>query len=270
MFGSTPVSENRTSDGRFAPGHSGNPAGRPKGAKGLGRRLIEALREGEDEIILRQFIEMALLGDRTAVRFCAHRIDAAAAQHVEEEPPQAVAIAAGDVVTPHLVHAQLVQAALKGEITPQHALELVQLMAAKRELEPYSDDELTDEQYDWLAAADEEEDEDEDEDGDENENEDAENGQEEEAEAAPPDADRPLLDPPEGMGDPGSPRPPASAAACLPSPAVAAEGADGAAGEGQGEGERAERDHARGDGDARPARHPSPREAREGEGRYAC
>jgi hypothetical protein len=64
----TETSADRTEEGRFAPGHSGNPAGRPKGARNRASLLGEMLREGEAEVIVRRYIERALEGDRVAIR----------------------------------------------------------------------------------------------------------------------------------------------------------------------------------------------------------
>jgi hypothetical protein len=58
----------RTAEGRFASGHSGNPAGRPKGARNRATLLDEALKEGEDATIVRRYIERALDGDKVALR----------------------------------------------------------------------------------------------------------------------------------------------------------------------------------------------------------
>lgn len=159
----------RTPDGRFAPGHSGNPAGRPKGATSYATRLVAALREGEAETILRAVIEAALEGDRTAARFCAARIDAAA-RRGEELP--VLDITRAEALDPYIVHAKLVQAVIEGRVPAEHALLLVRLLAAKRGLSPYSTSELSDEEYDALAGEDEESEEEAAEDEDENDEED--------------------------------------------------------------------------------------------------
>jgi hypothetical protein len=58
----------------FQPGQSGNPAGRPKGARGRAAIFAEELFEGEAENIIRAAIEAAKGGDTTAVRVCLDRV----------------------------------------------------------------------------------------------------------------------------------------------------------------------------------------------------
>jgi Family of unknown function (DUF5681) len=58
----------------FAPGTSGNPAGRPKGARNRATVAAEALLEGEAEALTRKAVELALAGDVTALRLCLERL----------------------------------------------------------------------------------------------------------------------------------------------------------------------------------------------------
>jgi hypothetical protein len=58
----------------FAPGHSGNPNGRPKGARNKATIAAEALLDGESEAIARKAVEKALEGDITALRLCLARV----------------------------------------------------------------------------------------------------------------------------------------------------------------------------------------------------
>lgn len=58
----------------FEPGKSGNPSGRPKGARNKTTMAIEALLEGEAEELTRKAIEMAKAGDGPALRMCLDRI----------------------------------------------------------------------------------------------------------------------------------------------------------------------------------------------------
>lgn len=58
----------------FKPGKSGNPSGRPKGARNKTTLAIEALLEGEAEELTRKAIEMAKAGDGPALRMCLDRL----------------------------------------------------------------------------------------------------------------------------------------------------------------------------------------------------
>jgi hypothetical protein len=65
----------QTTRGRsFEKGKSGNPAGRPKGARNRTTLAAEALLEGQAEAITQKVVDMALEGDLTAARMCLDRI----------------------------------------------------------------------------------------------------------------------------------------------------------------------------------------------------
>jgi len=58
----------------FKPGQSGNPSGKPRGARSRVTRAVEALLEGQHEELTRKAIEKALEGDNIALRLCLERI----------------------------------------------------------------------------------------------------------------------------------------------------------------------------------------------------
>ena len=58
----------------YAKGTSGNPAGRPKGARNRSTIAVEALLDGQAEAITQKAIGLALQGDRVALRLCLERI----------------------------------------------------------------------------------------------------------------------------------------------------------------------------------------------------
>ena len=60
--------------GRFQPGQSGNPAGKPPGARHKTTKAMEALLDGEAENITRRAIEFAMSGDPGALRLCMERL----------------------------------------------------------------------------------------------------------------------------------------------------------------------------------------------------
>ena len=59
---------------RFVKGQSGNPAGKPKGARSRVTLAAEALLEGQAEALTQAAIEKALTGDAAALRLCLDRI----------------------------------------------------------------------------------------------------------------------------------------------------------------------------------------------------
>jgi hypothetical protein len=79
--GSSPMPESdlqiqveRTPQGQFAKGQSGNPAGKPPGCRNQATRIAEALLDGEVEALTRTAVARALDGDASAMRLCFERI----------------------------------------------------------------------------------------------------------------------------------------------------------------------------------------------------
>src|SRR5260370_8322753 len=64
----------RDANGRFAPGISGNPAGKKPGTRNRATVLRKALAEGEDIAAARIVIDKALAGDVVAARFVVDRL----------------------------------------------------------------------------------------------------------------------------------------------------------------------------------------------------
>ena len=60
--------------GQFKPGQSGNPKGRPKGARHRATLAALELLNGEAKALSRKAVELALEGDTTALRLCLERI----------------------------------------------------------------------------------------------------------------------------------------------------------------------------------------------------
>ena len=67
--------ENKAVRGRpFPEGTSGNPAGRPRGARNRTTLAAEQLLDGEAEVLTRKLLELAKDGNVTALRLCVDRI----------------------------------------------------------------------------------------------------------------------------------------------------------------------------------------------------
>ena len=67
----------RAARGRWAKGHCGNPAGKPRGTRNRATMLREALRHGgADPAALREAAAQALAGDAAAARLVIERLRA--------------------------------------------------------------------------------------------------------------------------------------------------------------------------------------------------
>lgn len=104
----------------FKPGQSGNPAGRPKGARNRTTLAIEALLDDEAEALTRKAIELALKGDMAAIRLCMDRIAPPRRDRPTpfELPPMG---SANDAVQ---ALSSIVKAVAEGDLTPGEAAEL--------------------------------------------------------------------------------------------------------------------------------------------------
>lgn len=114
----------RTRTGKFAPGVSGNPAGKPKGARHRVTLLAERLMEDDAEAVVRAVIDAAKAGDVGAAklvldRLCPPRKDRA----VEFELPPIKT--AADVCT---AQAAVIEAVAAGDVTPQEGAAIAGLL----------------------------------------------------------------------------------------------------------------------------------------------
>jgi hypothetical protein len=114
--------------GRFRKGRSGNPSGRPEGARHKSTLAIEALLEGEAEAIGRKCIELAKEGDAVALRLAMERIaPVRRGRPVKFDMPPVAS--AADVVT---AIGSVLHAVSTGELTPEEAATLASVLEAKR------------------------------------------------------------------------------------------------------------------------------------------
>ena len=110
----------------FKPGTSGNPSGKPAGARNKTTLAVEALLDGEAEDLTRKAIELAKAGDIAALRLCMDRLAPPRKDRlvIFELPPVACA---ADAVK---ASAALVAAVADGDLTPAEAGELGKLIEA--------------------------------------------------------------------------------------------------------------------------------------------
>jgi hypothetical protein len=111
---------------QWAPGESGNPQGRPKGARNRATLAVEQLLDGEAETITRKAIELAQAGDMTAIRICLDRLcPPRKDRHVTFTLPKLER--ASDAVN---ASAAIVEAVATGELTPSEAGDLARVVDA--------------------------------------------------------------------------------------------------------------------------------------------
>ena len=114
--------------GQFKKGQSGNRKGRPKGSRNWATLAAEALLDGEAEALSKKAVELALDGDKAALRLCLERIiPARRSRPVTFNLPETAT--AEDIVT---AHDSLLSAVANGEITPEDAEIIAGLLEAKR------------------------------------------------------------------------------------------------------------------------------------------
>lgn len=119
----------RGSDGKFRPGQSGNPSGRPRGSRNRATRLAQDLLDGESEELVRVAIKRAKKGDPIALRLCIERLVPVRRSQAAEVDDLPAIQDAGDVAT---AAAAIIQAAAKGELSLAEAREWLALLDKQR------------------------------------------------------------------------------------------------------------------------------------------
>lgn len=122
------MTEKKKHPAAFKPGQSGNPAGKPKGAKNHATRALLQLMEGSAEQITKAVLTAAKGGDMTAAKFVLDRIVPAA-----KERPLSLHLPTIESPT-DIASAQsaILQAVAAGEITPGEGTTLAGIVEARR------------------------------------------------------------------------------------------------------------------------------------------
>lgn len=125
-----PAKSGEQQGGRFAPGVSGNPSGRPQGSRHRVTLAMEALLEGQHEALTQKAISAALGGDMTALRLCLDRLAPA-----RRDAPVSIALPsvrnAADAVE---ASAAVLAAVAAGEVTPDEAGRVMALLTAHKSI----------------------------------------------------------------------------------------------------------------------------------------
>jgi hypothetical protein len=108
----------------FQKGVSGNPTGRPVGARNKTSVAVEALLDGEAEVLTRKAIDKANEGDMQALRLCLDRI-------LPPRKDRPVSFSLPEITSPKQAAAAIASvlaAVAKGDITPTEASEVSKIV----------------------------------------------------------------------------------------------------------------------------------------------
>lgn len=118
----------RVTGGKFAPGESGNPAGRPPGSRNERTEFLDALLGDDGELIVKQLVDAAKEGNPWAVRLAVERL-------IPEHGPRRVNVKLGLVDSALAVTAavaDVIALAAGGSITLQDARAFLTLIDFQR------------------------------------------------------------------------------------------------------------------------------------------
>jgi hypothetical protein len=108
----------------FPKGRSGNPRGRPPGARNAATMLAEQLLDGEAETLTRKAVKLALAGDTVALRLCLDRI----LPPRRERPVRFKLPELASAADASKAMEAITVAVARGELTPAEAGELARLV----------------------------------------------------------------------------------------------------------------------------------------------
>ena len=110
----------------FQSGQSGNPAGRPRGARNKRTLALETIMEGESDVITRKAIEMAKGGHMAAIRLVMDRM-----APVQKDRPVDFELPSLNTPTDAVsASAAIVAAVAAGDLTPMEAAQLSKVVHA--------------------------------------------------------------------------------------------------------------------------------------------
>ena len=108
----------------FQKGETGNPAGRPRGARNRATPLMESLLADDAEAIGRKAVEMAKQGDMAAIRLCIDRL-----LPPRKDEPVAFELPPLDKAADSVAAAaRIVAAVADGDLTPSEAADLAKVV----------------------------------------------------------------------------------------------------------------------------------------------
>ncbi len=112
----------------FRPGQSGNPAGKPRGARNHATRAVQALIDGKAKEVVEKALELALAGDGPVLRAILDRLCPP-----RKDAPVNVSLPPLETATGlPAVTAAILDAVTKGQLTPGEATALAGLIETHR------------------------------------------------------------------------------------------------------------------------------------------
>lgn len=112
----------------FQPGQSGNPAGKPKGARNRATRAAQALIDGKAEEVVEKALELALSGDGPVLRAILDRL----CPPRKDSPIKVTLPAIETAADIPAAMTSILSACAAGELTPGEATSLAGLVEAHR------------------------------------------------------------------------------------------------------------------------------------------
>jgi hypothetical protein len=112
----------------FRPGQSGNPAGRPKGARNRTTLAAESILEGQAAALTQKAVDLALAGDPIALKLCLERLVPPRKERTVSFPIPAMSGPADA----QAAIGSILNAVAAGHITPSEAASLVQIVQEYR------------------------------------------------------------------------------------------------------------------------------------------
>jgi hypothetical protein len=122
--------KNQLKPWQFKPGQSGNPRGKPKGARHHATRIVEQLLDKDAKLLAVKARDMALAGDTVALRLCLERL----CPPRRNRPLNLDLPAIETLADASAAVSKVIASMAAGELTPDEAGSVIALVDAKRRI----------------------------------------------------------------------------------------------------------------------------------------
>jgi Family of unknown function (DUF5681) len=120
--------KNQSKPWQFKPGQSGNPRGKPKGARHHATRIVEQLLDEDAKLLAEKARDMALAGDTVALKLCLERL----CPPRRNRPVSLDLPAIETLGDASMAITKVIASAAGGQLTPDEAGSVITLIDAKR------------------------------------------------------------------------------------------------------------------------------------------